>query len=140
MLVQQLRKCCNHPVRQGELKRTSMQLAWSGVCVNAQTLADPHPRVRCHDVQYLFPGAEPDFDGVSTGERMGSKRGCAGCVGVRETLRCTFGSSADVLHTLFLADEGIVQASGKMEVLDRLLRKLKRRGHRVVLFSQVGWW
>lgn len=25
-----------------------------------------------------------------------------------------------------------------MEVLDRLLRKLKRRGHRVVLFSQVG--
>ena len=41
---------------------------------------------------------------------------------------------------LFLADEGIVQASGKMEVLDRLLRKLKRRGHRVVLFSQVGWW
>ena len=36
------------------------------------------------------------------------------------------------------ADEGVVAASGKMEVLDRLLRKLKRRGHRVVLFSQVG--
>jgi len=33
-----------------------------------------------------------------------------------------------------------VAASGKMEVLDRLLRKLKRRGHRVVLFSQVGGW
>ncbi|PRW60864.1 SNF2 super family [Chlorella sorokiniana] len=63
MLVQQLRKCCNHP--------------------------------------YLFPGAEPDFDGMST-------------------------------------DEGIVRASGKMEVLDRLLRKLKRRGHRVVLFSQFN--
>jgi len=25
-----------------------------------------------------------------------------------------------------------------MEVLDRLLKKLKQRGHRVVLFSQVG--
>ena len=28
-------------------------------------------------------------------------------------------------------------ASGKLEVLDRLLTKLKARGHRVVLFSQV---
>ena len=27
-------------------------------------------------------------------------------------------------------------ASGKMVVLDRLLSKLKKRGHRVVLFSQ----
>ncbi|EFN54637.1 hypothetical protein CHLNCDRAFT_9749, partial [Chlorella variabilis] len=62
MLVQQLRKCCNHP--------------------------------------YLFPGSEPDFDG-RTGE--------------------------DIVH-----------ASGKMDVLDRLLKKLKRRGHRVVLFSQFN--
>ncbi len=35
------------------------------------------------------------------------------------------------------ADSSIVCASGKMEVLDRLLGKLKKRGHRVVLFSQV---
>ena len=32
--------------------------------------------------------------------------------------------------------EDIVQASGKLEVLDRLLAKLKANGHRVVLFSQ----
>ena len=32
--------------------------------------------------------------------------------------------------------EEIVTASGKMVVLDRLLSKLKKRGHRVVLFSQ----
>lgn len=37
------------------------------------------------------------------------------------------------------ADESIVHASGKLEVLDRMLGKLKARGHRVVLFSQVGW-
>jgi SNF2 family DNA or RNA helicase len=32
--------------------------------------------------------------------------------------------------------EEIVTASGKMVVLDRLLSKLKKKGHRVVLFSQ----
>ena len=34
------------------------------------------------------------------------------------------------------ATEEIVSASGKMLVLDKLLRRLKERGHRVVLFSQ----
>jgi hypothetical protein len=34
--------------------------------------------------------------------------------------------------------EDIVEASGKMAVLDRLLRKLAARGHRVVLFSQFA--
>jgi SWI/SNF-related matrix-associated actin-dependent regulator of chromatin subfamily A member 5 len=33
-------------------------------------------------------------------------------------------------------DEGLVQASGKMMLLDRLLPKLKAGGHRVCLFSQ----
>lgn len=33
-------------------------------------------------------------------------------------------------------NEEIVQASGKMQVMDRLLTKLKAAGHRVVLFSQ----
>ncbi len=33
--------------------------------------------------------------------------------------------------------EDIVDGSGKMQVLDRMLAKLKQRGHRVVLFSQV---
>eukprot|EP00466_Bigelowiella_natans_P005996 jgi/Bigna1/45102/e_gw1.111.20.1 len=33
-------------------------------------------------------------------------------------------------------DESIVQASGKMENLDRLLSALKAKGHRVVIFSQ----
>jgi SNF2 family DNA or RNA helicase len=36
------------------------------------------------------------------------------------------------------AGEDIVAASGKLEVLDRLLRRLQRRGHRVVLFSQFN--
>jgi SNF2 family DNA or RNA helicase len=35
-----------------------------------------------------------------------------------------------------LATEEIIAASGKMVVLDQLLRKLKEKGHRVVLFSQ----
>ena len=35
-----------------------------------------------------------------------------------------------------LATEEIVQASGKMVILDQLLKKLHQRGHRVVLFSQ----
>ncbi|GAX78544.1 hypothetical protein CEUSTIGMA_g5984.t1 [Chlamydomonas eustigma] len=34
--------------------------------------------------------------------------------------------------------EEIVEGSGKMKVLDRLLEKLKSRGHRVVLFSQFN--
>ncbi|KAK9840665.1 hypothetical protein WJX81_008358 [Elliptochloris bilobata] len=56
---------------------------------------------KCCNHPYLFPGAEPDFDGHSTGE-------------------------------------DIVEASGKMGVLDRMLRKLKERGHRVTLFSQYN--
>ena len=31
----------------------------------------------------------------------------------------------------------IVRASGKFELLDRLLPKLKRAGHRVLMFSQM---
>ena len=34
------------------------------------------------------------------------------------------------------ANEEIVTASGKMVILDRLLDKLKEKGHRVVIFSQ----
>ena len=34
------------------------------------------------------------------------------------------------------ATEELVKASGKMVVLDQLLKKLHQRGHRVVLFSQ----
>ena len=32
----------------------------------------------------------------------------------------------------------MVEASGKLEVLDRMLGMLKERGHRVVLFSQFN--
>ena len=35
-----------------------------------------------------------------------------------------------------VTDDAFVEASGKLHVLDRLLTKLKARGHRVVLFSQ----
>ena len=35
-----------------------------------------------------------------------------------------------------VTDESLIEASGKVHVLDRLLTKLKDRGHRVVLFSQ----
>ena len=37
-----------------------------------------------------------------------------------------------------VAGEDIVEASGKMVVLDRMLHKLKARGHRVTLFSQYN--
>ena len=33
--------------------------------------------------------------------------------------------------------EEILRASGKFEILDRILPKLKRSGHRVLLFSQM---
>ena len=36
-----------------------------------------------------------------------------------------------------LTDQGIVEASGKMKLLDRLLPKLHERGHRVLIFSQM---
>lgn len=61
---------------------------------------------------YLFPGAERDFAAPTAGAAS------AGAGGVPIT------------------DEGIVTASGKMMILDRLLAKLHARGHRVVLFSQ----
>jgi len=35
-----------------------------------------------------------------------------------------------------VTDESIVQLSGKMIVLDRMLRELKERGHKVLIFSQ----
>lgn len=35
-----------------------------------------------------------------------------------------------------VASEDIISASGKLEILDRLLAKLEAKGHRVVLFSQ----
>nr|KAI8763669.1 lymphocyte-specific helicase isoform X2 [Biomphalaria glabrata] len=34
-------------------------------------------------------------------------------------------------------NEGIITSSGKMQVLDQMLAELKRRGHRVLLFSQM---
>ena len=37
-----------------------------------------------------------------------------------------------------MAGEDVVEASGKMEVLDRMLGMLAERGHRVVLFSQFN--
>jgi hypothetical protein len=33
-----------------------------------------------------------------------------------------------------------VRASGKFELLDRILPKMKQTGHRILLFSQVGKW
>ena len=32
----------------------------------------------------------------------------------------------------------LVKASGKLELLEKMLRRLKRDGHRVLIFSQVG--
>jgi hypothetical protein len=37
----------------------------------------------------------------------------------------------------YTVDEAMVRASGKLELLDRLLPKLKAAGHRVLLFSQM---
>jgi SWI/SNF-related matrix-associated actin-dependent regulator of chromatin subfamily A member 5 len=53
---------------------------------------------KCCNHPYLFPGAEPDFDGSTS--------------------------------------DDLVQASGKLQTLDLLLKKLQERGHRVVIFSQ----
>lgn len=36
-----------------------------------------------------------------------------------------------------VTDENIVRASGKMLVLDHMLRELKRKGHKVLIFSQM---
>ena len=37
----------------------------------------------------------------------------------------------------YVVDEGLVRSSGKFELLDRMLPKLKAAGHRVLLFSQM---
>ena len=151
MLVAQLRKCCNHP--------------------------------------YLFPGAEPEFDGQTTGEV--EQACCLECKaqGRRQSparvppagLPASTAAAAAVAHVAALSTAqlpqtraswlpaarwrcaglaGWAQQDGEMcpspatpaapsdspppapslQVLDRLLGKLKRRGHRVVLFSQVGGW
>jgi SNF2 family DNA or RNA helicase len=42
----------------------------------------------------------------------------------------------DPTSELRVTDESIVQASGKMVVLDRMLRELKQRKHKVLIFSQ----
>ncbi|RLN45568.1 hypothetical protein BBJ28_00003222 [Nothophytophthora sp. Chile5] len=36
-----------------------------------------------------------------------------------------------------VTDDNLVQASGKLVVLDRMLRELKRKGHKVLIFSQM---
>uniref|UniRef100_A0A7S2WMT9 Uncharacterized protein n=1 Tax=Mucochytrium quahogii TaxID=96639 RepID=A0A7S2WMT9_9STRA len=53
---------------------------------------------KCCNHPYLFPNAEPAFDGTTK--------------------------------------EDIVEASGKLKMLDRLLKRLHENGHRVVIFSQ----
>jgi SNF2 family DNA or RNA helicase len=47
-------------------------------------------------------------------------------------------AAADPRSLRCAAGEDIVEASGKMVVLDRMLSKLKDRGHRVTLFSQYN--
>jgi SNF2 family DNA or RNA helicase len=37
----------------------------------------------------------------------------------------------------FVVDESMIRCSGKFELLDRMLPKLKAAGHRVLLFSQM---
>lgn len=34
----------------------------------------------------------------------------------------------------------LTKASGKLMLLQKMLRKLKDQGHRVLVFSQVYWW
>ena len=43
---------------------------------------------------------------------------------------------ADLADQQMTIDESIVEQSGKLRVLDRLLQRLRSRGHRVVIFSQ----
>ena len=38
----------------------------------------------------------------------------------------------------FTTDEHLVEASGKMVILDKLLKSLKARGSRVLIFSQMS--
>ena len=37
-------------------------------------------------------------------------------------------------------DEGIVESAGKMVVLDKILKRCKAEGRRVLVFSQVSGW
>ena len=37
----------------------------------------------------------------------------------------------------FTTDERLIQSSGKMVLLDKLLRRLQPKGHRVLIFSQM---
>lgn len=103
----------------------------------------PHPCPTSR--RYLFPGAEPDFDGHTTGAaaRCLACRAChvsGWSVGRTASRRPspTFLPCRHARSPPRHAGEDVVTASGKFEVLDRLLGLLLRRGHRVVLFSQFN--
>lgn len=63
---------------------------------------------------------------------------------IADTRKAMSGAECSGLHVSPSTGEDVVEACGKMGVLDRLLARLKARGHRVVLFSQynrmLGMW
>lgn len=52
----------------------------------------------------------------------------------------------DLITSAFTADlhgpplDTMLAQSGKLALLDRLLKKLRAKGHKVLIFSQVGGW
>lgn len=47
-------------------------------------------------------------------------------------------SSAFTNDAMYPSSEELLEQSGKLQLLNRLLKKLKAGGHRVLIFSQVG--
>jgi ATP-dependent DNA helicase len=47
-------------------------------------------------------------------------------------------SSAFTNDMMYPTSEVLLEQSGKLQLLNRLLKKLKAKGHRVLIFSQVG--
>ena len=85
---------------------------------------------KCAGHPYLFPGVE-DRTLPPLGER---KSVCKNKSKVYIVYKCLMDHL--FLHiTLFALD--IVENSGKMVLLDKLLKKLKENGHRVLLFTQM---
>ena len=106
---------------------------------------------KCCDHAYLFPGTEPHFKTCQTnGKKKKSRKDkenghrCMRMLIIRVT--ATFfvlllGPVSECLLSSFLCmmrdvGEHLVQASSKMIVLDKLLKKLLSEKHRILLFSQ----
>jgi SNF2 family DNA or RNA helicase len=150
-LLMQLRKRCNHLYVDQNKLQTPRYSPEKDACIIRRSSFKSSLILN----RYILPGVEEDPETVDIRRSAGGRKIlCTPSItvipGVPNTMR-----PCNTWFSIFTAplildrymfpgaeedpgsiNEEIVQASGKMQVMDRLLTKLKAAGHRVVLFSQ----